>query len=96
MVCFDQPSCGPVTTEESRFFMDFVHDCESGKFSSLVRWVIVLGNVLRSESGDARNFELKGIIQSSKVGAPPEISPAGQYMTFLLWRRYASRIYTLQ
>ena len=46
LVPFEKPSCGPVTAEESRCFMEFVGNCDSGKYSSIVGWVVKQGKIL--------------------------------------------------
>ena len=70
---FDLPSCGPVNTEESRLFMEFVHNCESGVYSSLVGWVIGLGEEF-TKHGDDRMFQLRDML-SAKV---PTMLPRNQ------------------
>jgi hypothetical protein len=48
-----------VTAEESQFFMKFVDECDNGKYSSMVGWVITQGKIL-----DSRVLELKDAINS--------------------------------
>ena len=49
--------------------MDFIHNCESGKYSSLIGWVIRLGKALKEN--DAQIFEFKDIIGSRINGVCP-------------------------
>lgn len=43
--------------------MDFIHNCDGGKYSSLVGWVIRQGNVMMEN--DSRMFELKEALNTA-------------------------------
>ena len=62
LIPFDLPSCGPVTVEESQLYMKFSQDCEVGKYSSLVGWVVKQGKAL-VESGNTRIQQLREELQ---------------------------------
>ena len=63
LIPFDLPSCGPVTIEECSLYMKFQKDCEDGRYSALVGWVIQQEKVL-IESGNSRIQELRELLQT--------------------------------
>lgn len=64
LVPFDLPSCGPVTTKECQLYTTFQNNCEGGKYSPIVRWVINQGNRLE-DGGDTRFQEIRDDLQKN-------------------------------
>ncbi len=65
LIPFELPSCGPVTAEECTVYGDFQRACESGKYSSLVRWIIKQGKTML-ESGEERIQEIRENLQGNE------------------------------